>query len=55
MCAVKRGHHEIVSILVSDSRVPLDISNKSGESPETVTDNREILRLIREGKQRRLK
>lgn len=52
MCACKRGNVDCVRILLADIRVPLDIINKSGQSPSQLTDNQKILRLLQEEKRR---
>ena len=46
MCGCKRGHVDCVRMLISDTRVPLDITNKAGVSLLQVTDNQEIVKMI---------
>jgi len=47
MCACKRGHLDIVQRMIKDSRVPLDIVNKNGCTPEQITKVPEIKEMIR--------
>jgi hypothetical protein len=53
MCACKKGHREVVALLVRQQAVELDTTNKNGLAPEEVTGDREIRRLLREEHWRR--
>ena len=55
MCACKNGYREVVALLVREEGVLLDITNKSGLSPEEVTTDPEIRALLRQEHWRRAK
>ena len=55
MCACKNGYREVVGLLVREEGVLLDVTNKSGLSPEEVTTDPEIRKLLRQEHWRRAK
>ena len=46
MCAVKRGHTQLVRILTADLRVPVNITNKQGLSAGQTTEDPDIIQLL---------
>ena len=52
MCAVKRGHREVVRTLTADLRVPVNITNKQGLSPLQTTEDPDIIQLLQSEQKR---
>ncbi|XP_023329604.1 uncharacterized protein LOC111702221 [Eurytemora carolleeae] len=54
MCACKRGNVEVVELLIKEPRIPIDIVNKNGATPEQITRVPEIKSMVRSEHWRRI-